>query len=377
MWWQGSGGSGLVARWAIYMSRCGLWRAPKCLVILGSCAALLVACNHPSAATTTEAVGSICPEGCASWQRCEGGKCECVPRCSDDNACLSDECGGFCPCPPGLAQSATGAFVPEAECHDTCASAGWACGNLCGSDCGSCAAGTACNLGRCACEPTCDGTRCDDGCGGYCPCAQGTVCNAATECVSPGHCKDTCSSQKLSCGEICGTTCGTCAAAESCVQGSCIPAVSCADCPLSLRLVGKKLVQGKLSEVTLAVEFSPAETEARPRMADFRIRSSRPAVVRAARGGPALANARKDLVLFEPWAEPWRRRADGAYQFLAYEATNTELVADGRVVELTLSLDEWGPVKFSLQRREQTFAPSEADLALQSSPYDSEVIVTR
>jgi hypothetical protein len=112
-------------------------------------------------------------------------------------------------------------------------------------------------------------------------------------------------------------------------------------------------------------------------MADFRIRSSRPAAVRAAHAGPALASARKDLVLFEPRAEPWRRRSDGAYQFLAYEATNTELVADGRVVELTFSLDEWGPVKFSLQRREQTFAPSEADLALQSSHYDSEVIVTR
>jgi len=81
--------------------------------------------------------------------------------------------------------------------------------------------------------------------------------------------------------------------------------------------------------------------------------------------------------LFEPWAQPWRRRGDGAYQLVAYEATNAELVADGRVVELTLSLDEWGPVRFSLQRHEQTFAPSDADAALQASPYDTEVIVTR
>ena len=62
---------------------------------------------------------------------------------------------------------------------------------------------------------------------------------------------------------------------------------------------------------------------------------------------------------------------------VVYEATNTELVGAGRFMEIPLSLDEWGPVKFALQRREQTFAPADADSALQSSSYDSEVIVTR
>ena len=82
-------------------------------------------------------------------------------------------------------------------------------------------------------------------------------------------------------------------------------------------------------------------------------------------------------MVFEPWAKPWRRRGDGSYQVVAYEPTNTEPLADGRVVELKLSLDEWGPVRFSLQRREQIFAPPESDSALQSSSYDTEVIVTR
>lgn len=141
--------------------------------------------------------------------------------------------------------------------------------------------------------------------------------------------------------------------------------------------MSKKLVAGKLRELTLAVDFAPAETEPRPRLADFRIRASRPAIVRGARPGAALAQAHKDLLKFEPWQEPWRHRADGSYQFVVYEATNTELVRDGRVFEITLSLDEWGPVKFALQRREQTFAPAEADSALQSSRYDNEVIVTR
>lgn len=248
---------------------------------------------------------------------------------------------------------------------------------MCGADCGSCDDGQACVYGHCECKPSCDGTRCDDGCGGYCPCAAGTVCNASSECVAPEDCKDTCESQKLSCGEMCGTACGSCTDSQSCVQGSCSEAISCESCPLSLRLVGKKLSGGKLQQVTLAVDYAPTELEPRPRIADLRLRGSRAAVVRAAVAGAALTKADKSLVLFEPWTQPWRRRGDGSYQVVAYEPTNTQLLADGRVVELTLSLDEWGPVKFSLQRRQQIFAPPESDSALQSSSYDSEVIVTR
>jgi len=346
-------------------------------LVWGVFIASLASCNHSSATTTTEQSAPTCGEGCAPWQACRDGRCQCVPRCSEENECLSDECGGSCPCPDGLVQSASGAFVPKEDCHDTCGSAGWTCGELCGASCGSCDSGKSCALGRCECVPTCDGTRCEDGCGGYCPCGTGTVCNAASECVARELCGDTCASQKLACGEMCGSACGACSAGQSCVQGSCQEAVSCTDCPLSLRVLDKILVGGKLREVTLAVDYAPLETEPRPRLADFRIRSSRPSVVRQAHAGPALTKAQKSLVSFEPWAEPWRRRADGAYQLLAYEATNTELVAEGRVLEVTLSLDEWGPVKFSLQRREQTFAPPDADLALQASSYDSEVIVTR
>jgi hypothetical protein len=225
--------------------------------------------------------------------------------------------------------------------------------------------------------PQCDGTRCDDGCGGYCPCNAGTVCNAKSECVDPDDCHDTCGSQKLACGEMCGKSCGSCASEQSCLQGSCQDAISCKDCPLSMRVISKKLIGGKLREVTLAIDFAPSEIEPKPRLADFRIRASRPAVVRGAQHGAALSQAHKDLLKFEPWQEPWRHRADGAYQFVVYEATNTELVGAGRFMEITLSLDEWGPVKFALQRREQTFAPADADSALQSSSYDSEVIVTR
>ena len=205
----------------------------------------------------------------------------------------------------------------------------------------------------------------------------GSVCNAASQCVAPEDCEDTCESQKLKCGEMCGHACGACSDSQSCVQGSCIEAISCENCALSLRLVSKKLAAGKLHEVTLAVDYAPTELEPRPRMADFRLRASRPAVVRAAVAGPALTQADKSLLLFEPWGQPWRRRGDGSYQLVVYKPTNNGFVADGRVVALTLSLDEWGPIRFSLQRRQQIFAPPESDSALQSSSYDTEVIVTR
>ena len=330
---------------------------------------------------SSSCIGDQCPaetcSACEPWEACGDQGCDCEPRCSEESACLDDRCGSTCPCPEGHQQTATGVYVPAEECHDSCDTAAWQCGELCGLECGACGTKEACVLGRCECAPACDGTRCDDGCGGFCPCAQGTVCNAAGTCLPPDQCTDSCAGEKLTCGEMCGVSCGSCASNESCLNGACAHAKSCSDCALSLRHLSKKVEGGKLREITLALEYAPREGEPRPRMADFHLRTSRPVWLKNATEGPALTVVNKSLANFEPWGEPWRRRLDGTFQLLAYEATSTDRLASGRIARLTFALDEWGPVRFSLKRREQVFAPPEADVVLQVSAYDGDVVVTR
>jgi hypothetical protein len=156
-----------------------------------------------------------------------------------------------------------------------------------------------------------------------------------------------------------------------------VEAVSCAECSLRLRLVGRRLVEGRLREVQLALDYQPQEGEARPRMGSFVIRASKPVWLKHAVPGPALVGANKTLAEFPPWGDRWRRLANGAFELLAYRSSSAEPIQTGEVARLTFALEEWGPVRFSILRREQTFAPQEADAPLQASRYDGLVIVTR
>ncbi len=312
---------------------------------------------------------------CEPWEACTPEGCSCTPKCSDDRPCASDGCGGVCECPPDQEQNGTGNHVPDEECHDSCESAGWQCGEVCGETCGDCAEGLSCALGDCLCEPVCDGTRCEDGCGGYCPCAEGTVCNASAECVQPEACTDQCGT--LGCGDICGEACGECADGESCLGGACAVAEACDDCPLALKLLSKELVDGKIHEVTLAIDFAPASSEPTPRVVDLRIHASKQVWMSSAVRGAALAAAGKDLHHFAPLDETWRELPDGTHQLIVYSGSTTTHIGTGRIATVKFRLEEWGPVTFSFVRREQGFAPPDADAALQASRYDGQVIVTR
>lgn len=313
---------------------------------------------------------------CAEGEQCVGGACVCAPECTD-RYCEPDGCGGTCECPDGYVQNANGKWVPKEECFDTCAGAGWTCGALCGVDCGACTGHDSCTLGRCECLPVCDGSRCDDGCGALCECAAGTVCDAAGDCKDPADCHDTCGSASRLCGEVCGQGCGSCDASQSCVQGRCQEAINCADCALRFFVVERRVVDGRIKQVTLAVDYQPTELEPRPRLADLRVVADRPVSLTSATAGPALTTVGKQLFVDESTGKPWKVRDDGTLQFLAYRATNTESFATGRMLTLTFTLDQLGPVRFALQRRLQTFAPPEADSALQASTFETEVVVSR
>jgi hypothetical protein len=313
---------------------------------------------------------------CRPNEACTNGKCECVPDCTN-RACQDDGCGALCPCPDNTGVNAQGQSVPLDQCQDSCKQVGWSCGTLCGVDCGRCSAGQLCKTGRCECEPRCDGSSCDDGCGGSCDCAANTVCNAANVCLSPDKCTDTCESAGLTCGSVCGKACGECGASQACISGQCREAVSCKDCVLKLRLLERTVINSKIVRVKLEITTDFPDAVPGPRLIDIRIVADKSAQLVDAQAGPALQQTGKDLFMDESTHEPWQELGDRSYQLLAYNVTGTLRVASGSLLTATFDLAEAGPVKFSIVRHNQTFAPLDMDNVLQASTYDDAVTVTR
>lgn len=164
---------------------------------------------------------------------------------------------------------------------------------------------------------------------------------------------------------------------ESCIAGQCHKAISCPDCSFKLSLVQRSVVGGRLQQVVLRIDYEPAEGEARPRMADLRIRANREIELADAQPGAALEAAGKDLFYDELTGKRWMQQGSRVFRVLAYRATNTQEFAPGVLATLTFTLDELGPVEFSFVRRGQVLAPGLADAALASSPYDLPVVVSR
>jgi hypothetical protein len=244
------------------------------------------------------------------------------------------------------------------------------------------------------CTPTCAANTCgDDGCGGSCTCDTGYACSAARECVETASCTDTCASTGFTCGEVCGESCGSdgaCAAAEDvCAWNQCYvapAASSCEDCSLELRVLASTLDSSTNTlTATVAIDYNPEASEPNPRVLDVRLYANAPIVVKDVRGGDALKNAGKELVENPLTGKPWKGRGDGSKQMLVVSYTNTNRIQAGRILELDLTLDtslfdstmdlyRFLPVK--LLKREQTFAPLEADSAIQSTDFGAAVVVT-
>ncbi len=318
---------------------------------------------------------SECAGACAETEQCVGGQCVCEPQCTG-KACGADGCGGTCPCPDGHVQNAEGDWVPLAECTDQCPTSGWACGLLCGRDCGACSSGAQCALGQCACAPKCDGSSCNDGCGGSCECGAGTLCNPAGACVPAAACKDTCASESASCGAVCGKECGRCDGLLSCVDARCVEGVSCDTCSVRMRLLDKRVSKGRLLEATIAIEYAPGSETARPRLADLRIVADRNAQLMEVTAGDALETSQKELYKDPKTGASFRAHGDGSYQIMAFSIGNTEPIQAGRIATLRFALGTNETVSFGLARRHEMLAPPLADTVLQNSPYDRKLMVT-
>ena len=315
--------------------------------------------------------------GVSETASCIGDACSCVPIC-EGKAGGADGCGGTCPCADGQVLDAGGACVPDAGCDEkSCVSEGWRCGDLCGAHCGDCVDGETCISGKCECAPLCDGTRCDDGCGGVCPCADGKVCDASGACVPPDDCEGSCASMGAACGSVCGEFCGSCAGNTTCKEGACVPAVTCSDCALVLRMKEREVEGSLIDHLVLAVDYQPGESSPNPRMLDLRLRLPNDAKLTSVERGVALIKAEKPLRLDEGNGQSFRVRSDGSVQILAYSLNSTSEIEAGRLLTLSLDISHPGPLDFQLLRHEQTFAPPAADGALQATAYDTPLTVTR
>jgi hypothetical protein len=316
-----------------------------------------------------------CAGRCAEHESCVGSQCVCEPDCAD-KACQADGCGGQCACPDGYVQNAQGDWVPRAQCTDTCESAAFACGSVCGETCGTCDGDSACSMGQCGCAPRCDGTSCNDGCGGSCACAAGNVCDPSGACVPQAACDDTCESQAASCGTVCGATCGSCEGSETCSAGKCVEGVSCASCSMRLVLLDKKVVDGRLLEVTVGLDYEPKDQEEKPRLLDLRLRAGAAARLVDAQPGAALTSTNKSLYRDGASGNNFRKHGDGSYQLLVFSIGDTDPVGVGRMATLKFSVASSSPWAVHLVRRLESAAPAPADAVLQSTSYDQSLVVS-
>jgi len=222
---------------------------------------------------------------------------------------------------------------PVAGCDQSCTDLGFECGEHCGVSCGSCAgAQQACVQGRCECMPACALSPCEtaDGCGG---------------------------------------TCGPCATYESCT-----------DCPLKLSVMEVEDYGGVLRTVTLRVDFSPAEGDALPGIADIRMNVSGPVELKSVGVSPVILDAEKELFVDPNTGKPFRELADGTTQILIFSSANTTKIPGGHWLYLKFKFAKDAaqsaePAVFQLVEREQIFAPPDADSALWKAPLDGQVVV--
>lgn len=234
-----------------------------------------------------------------------------------------------------------------------------------------------CNGSPCVCTPQCDSKPCGqpDGCNGTCGCPNGLVCQADGQCVAKDACTDTCASLAYACGQVCGIQCGTCGATDACIEGACVAPVdtSCTDCPLQLSVIDRTKSNGRLTQVTLAVDFVPPSNVPGPRLVDIRIASNQNVTLNAVSMGSALKNGSKQFVQYNN--QNWKQRMDGTWQMVAYSIVNTLPVPAGRLLTATFVMNSASPVAFQLVKRAQTFAPADADAMLDHVVYGAGVVI--
>jgi hypothetical protein len=178
------------------------------------------------------------------------------------------------------------------------------------------------------------------------------------------------------CGSVCGALCGVCDDSQSCYSGKCHAPVTtnCEQCSLKLSIIdGDTQNGGPATRIVVAIDYQPTDGEPRPRLADLRLAASHPVHVVDVQQGEALTLAKKQIYRNPATHELWTVKKDGSFQLLAMAADNLERIEPGRLATLTFIADTSKPLSLKLVRRDQIFAPPDADAALQATAYQHPV----
>jgi hypothetical protein len=193
------------------------------------------------------------------------------------------------------------------------------------------------------------------------------------------ECTDTCDSLEYTCGEVCGEVCGVCTGDAQCITGSCYSEavdVSCDLCSLQVVVINKTVNNGLITAVTLAIDYQPTTTEPNPRIMDLYFKADAHAQPLTATEGAALTAASKTLSSDTVTGNSWLTTNDGHMRFLAFSAGNTNDIEAGRLLEVSFAVNPGqSGLLFSLIKREETFAPPDADAALYGQDYDAPVVI--
>ena len=193
-------------------------------------------------------------------------------------------------------------------------------------------------------------------------------------------CTATCAEREWVCGQVCGEACGTCTNGELCGNGSCWSShneLSCDTCSLQLTVTQATRVNGQITNVTLAIDYSPTSLEPLPRLVDLYLNIDTTAQPVSVTEGDALTQASKNLSADPQTGHLWLDGGENTLRFLAFSAGNTNTIGAGRLLTISLMMQPLHEqaLVFSLVKREENFAPAEADQALHGQDYDMAVVV--
>jgi hypothetical protein len=146
---------------------------------------------------------------------------------------------------------------------------------------------------------------------------------------------------------------------------------------IRLHVVSQTRINDQSSTVRIALSVHlPSEAPA-PKMADFRIDLLGPALLGRVGLGQALQSAQKSLIPDPATGLPYRQVGQATYGLTILSTQNMDVIPNGNWLffDLQIGNTQSEPVRVSLQKREQTFAPPQSDYLLLGDPFDAQLVI--
>jgi hypothetical protein len=139
-------------------------------------------------------------------------------------------------------------------------------------------------------------------------------------------------------------------------------------------------LDGRVAQVTLALEVADATGELGARMADLYIEASGGMALDKVTPGDSVTSSGKELHRFAQTDRNFHQQLDGSFRIMVLSTNSVDSLAAGRLAELRFSRAvnaDTGhePVSFRLLRKGITLAPAKANTLLEATSFDQPVVV--